>query len=490
MNPLKKLAGETAIYGTSTVVARVLNFFCLPLYTYMLSRADFGVITWFLAVIAILQVMLTLGLETGSFRYANKHDNPQQVFSAALATVLAACVVVLIGCVCFAKPIAQWLGYGEYSICIMYMGAVLAIDCFTAILFARLRYEHKAAKFATFKIIKISTELGANLLLFLVMPAYFAAQPDSWLLNFVAPTPHYTYMLFAVFVSCVVALLLFVPDLLRIRFKFSRTLWRELLWYSLPLMIAGLPGVANDFIDRLLFQFYAPVATPWREQLGVYQAGVKLAVIMTLFVQMFRYAAEPFFFAGAKDKNSPKLYADVMHHFTAFCMVIFLFVLFYLDAFELLLGKNFRQGLDILPIMLGAYVLLGINFNLSMWYKLSGKTNYAIYITSVGLLVTLLINLVFMPRYGYHAAAWGHLFSYLVMVVFSAWLGAKHYPIPYNWVKITGYIAIGVALYFISCAIPFPHTWMKWTVNTALLAGFIALWFKWEKLNIRKFIKN
>ncbi len=489
MNPLKKLAGETAIYGTSTIVARVLNFFFLPLYTYILSRADYGIITEFLAYIAILQVVLTLGLETGCFRYANKHDNPQQVFSAALATVLAVCGVFFVLCACFASPIAQWLGYADHSISIIYMGAVLAIDCFTAILFARLRYEHKAAKFATFKIIKIGTELGANLLLFLVMPAYFASHSDSWLLTFVAPAPNYTYMLFAVFVSCIVALLLFIPDLLRIRFSFSKTLWRDLLLYSLPLMIAGLPGVANDFIDRVLFRFYAPTDVPWQEQLGVFQAGVKLAVIMTLFVQMFRYAAEPFFFAGVKDKNSPKLYAEVMNHFTAFCMVIFLFVLFYLDAIGLFLGRNFREGLDILPIMLGAYVLLGINFNLSMWYKLSGKTNFAIYITSIGLLVTLLINLFFMPRYGYHAAAWGHLISYLIMVIFSAWLGAKYYPIPYNWTKIIGYVFVGTALYFISRAIPFPNLWIKWIVNTALLAGFIAFWFRWEKLDVRRIIK-
>jgi O-antigen/teichoic acid export membrane protein len=249
-------------------------------------------------------------------------------------------------------------------------------------------------------------------------------------------------------------------------------------------MIAGLPGVANEFIDRILFRYFLPENMAWQDQLGVFQAGVKIAVLISLFIQMFRYAAEPHVFAGEKNKQAPMHLAVVMNHFTAFCMVIFLFVMFYIDAIGLLLGKNFRTGLDIVPIMLGAYVLLGMSFNISMWYKLSGKTQYAVYITTAGLLVTLVINILFMPVYGYHAAAWGHFFSYLAMVALSAWLGAKHYPVPYNWLKLWAYISVALALFFLSAWLDIPQLWAKWLVNTALLLIYIAFWFRCEKIKI------
>ncbi|MDR1406224.1 MAG: polysaccharide biosynthesis C-terminal domain-containing protein [Prevotellaceae bacterium] len=483
MNPLRRLAGETAIYGLSTIVARVVNFFFVPLYTRVLSPSDYGIATEFLAYIAILQVALTLGLETGCFRFANRHKRPVQVFSNALTTMLAVTLCFFALVTLFSQPIAGALGYAAGAACIIYTGGILASDCFTAILFARLRFEHKAVKFSVFKTVKILGEVVFNILLFFGAPAYFAAHPDSFWLRFIPATPDFTYLLFAIFLSCVLALLLFIPDILRMHFGVSGKLWRAMMRYSLPLMIAGLPGVANDFIDRVLFRYLMPAGVNWQTELGVFQAGVKLAVIMTLFVQMFRYAAEPFFFAGMKDKNAPKLYAGVMNHFVAFCMVIFLFVVYYLDIIGLLLGKDFRAGTDIVPVMLGAYVLLGISFNLSMWYKLSGKTKYAVYITLAGLLVTLAVNFFFMPRYGYRAAAWGHLLSYLVMVILSAWLGARYYPIPYNRTKIITYIVVGVALYFVGQALPFTH-WAKWCANAVLLGAYIAFWCTWEKLKL------
>ena len=479
-NPLTRLAGETAIYGLSTIVARIVNFFFVPLYTRVLSQADYGIATEFLAYIAILQVALTLGLETGCFRFANRHGQPARVFSNALTTMLVVTAGFFAAVTLFSQPIAGALGYDARAMCVIYVGGILASDCFTAILFARLRFEHKAVKFSVFKTVKILGEVVFNILLFFGAPAYFAAHPGSFWLHFIPATPDFSYLLFAIFLSCVLALGLFIPDIARIRFGIDKKLWRAMMLYSLPLMIAGLPGVANDFIDRLLFRYLLPAGAGWQAELGVFQAGVKLAVIMTLFVQMFRYAAEPFFFAGVNDKNAPKLYAAVMNHFVAFCMVIFLFVVFYLDIIGLLLGKDFRAGADIVPVMLGAYVLLGMAFNLSMWYKLSGKTRFAVYITLLGLLVTLAVNLCFMPRYGYHAAAWGHLLSYLLMVVLSAWLGARYYPIPYNWKKITTYIAAGVALYFAARALPFT-SWAKWGANAVLLGSYIAFWLRRER---------
>ncbi len=482
---LKKLAGETAVYGLSTILARVLNFFFVPVYTRLLSPGDYGVATEFLSYIAILQVLLTMGMETGCLRFANQNDKPREVFSTGLITMLMVAGAFFACTMVWSGDIASWLGYGNYRMCVIYLGGILAIDAFTSILFARLRFEYHAVKFTVIKSVKIAAELGFNLLLFFAAPAWFAAHPDSWLLNFISATPDFGYILFAIFLSCITCLLCFIPDLYRIKFKFNKKLWKLMMMYSLPLMVAGLPGVANDFIDRILFRFLEPSGMAWQDQLGIFQAGVKLAVLMTLFIQMFRYAAEPFFFSGDKNKRSPIGYAVIMNHFVAFCMVIFLFVVFYMDAIGLLLGKNFRAGIDIVPIMLGAYVLLGINFNLSMWYKLSGKTQYAIYITTAGLVVTLIINLLFMPVYGYTAAAWGHFFSYLTMIILSAWLGNKYYPIPYNWPKIWTYITVAVLLFFFSNWLNITILWQKWLINTILLVGYIGFWLKFEKINVK-----
>ena len=491
-NHLKKLAGETAVYGLSTILARVLNFVFVPVYTRMLTTGEYGIATEFLAYIAILQVALTMGMETGCLRFANQSDRPRQVFSTALTSMFLLTAAFFLCTLWWSGDIASWLGYHNYSICVVYLGGILAVDSFTSILFARLRFEYHAVKFTILKSVKIATELGFNLLLFFFAPAYFAANPGSYFLNFVSATPDFSYILFAIFMSCIVSLLLFIPDILRVKFRFSRELWRKMMRYSLPLMIAGLPGVANDFIDRILFRYLSPEGVVWQEQLGVFQAGVKLAVIMSLFVQMFRYAAEPFFFAGEKNKRSPISYAVVMNHFTAFCVFIFLFVMFYMDAIGLFLGKNFRSGISIVPVMLGAYILLGIAFNLSMWYKLSGKTQFAIYITSAGLIVTLLVNLFFMPRYGYLAAAWGHFLSYLVMVLLSAWLGAKYYPIPYNWPKIWTYTSLGLLLFLLSEWMDVTPLWLKWSLHALLLVGYVFVWFKMEKikLDLKKFLRR
>lgn len=449
-NPLKQLAGETAIYGLSTILARIINFFFVPFYTRLLTTESYGVVTEFMAYIAVLQVLLVLGLETGCFRFANKDGvNPDAVYSGAFVTVAGVGFAFLAAMIAFAGPIAGLLGYAGYESCIVYMGGILALDSVTAILFARFRQEHKALKFAIFKTVKIITETVANIVLFFCFPAYCIkvaaslgksvealASSDVWMLRFISATPDFSYVIFAIFISCVVCALLFVPTLLRFTFTFDRKLLRQMLIYSLPLMVAALPGIVNDFLDRLLFRFFDTGSESWRSSMGVFQAAVKLSVIMSLFIQMFRFAAEPFFFQRAKDRNSKELYAQVMEYFTAFCGLIFLGVILYMDVLSLILGRDFRQGVGVVPIMLLSYMLLGMLFNVSIWYKLSGKTGVAVYITLAGLAVTAVVNVVFMPRFSYWASAFGHLASYLVMFVISAWLGSRHYPVPYRWGRI------------------------------------------------------
>ena len=459
-NPLKQLAGETAIYGFSSILARVLNFLFVPIYTRMLTQVQYGVVTEFMAYIAILQVVLVLGLETGCFRFANKEgEDPRKVYSGALLAVTGLNLAFLACMVAFSDSISAALGYAGYKSLIIYVASILFCDSITAILFAKLRQEHKAVKFAVFKTIKILTETGANLVLFFVYPA----QPD------------FTYPILAIFISCVLCLALFIPDIMKLKPVWDGGVVKRMLLYSLPLMVAALPGVANDFLDRILFRYFDLSSEAWRASLGVYQAAVKLAVIMNLFIQMFRYAAEPFFFQRAKDKGSKELYAVVMEYFTAFCGLVFLGVIGYIDIISLFLGRDFRVGIGVVPIMLVSYMLLGMLFNVSMWYKLSGKTNMAIWITLAGLLVTTVVNIVFMPRYSYWASAFGHLASYLTMFILSAWLGSKYYPIPYSWKRIGAFFLLMGAAY----AVMFFTTpsgsgihWLNIGLNTILIAAY------------------
>ena len=432
-NPLKQLAGETAVYGLSTILARIINFLFVPFYTRLLTTSSYGVVTEFMAYIAVLQVVLVLGLETGCFNFANREGvDARKVYSNALATVFGTSFSFLAFLVLFRDGIASALGYQGFGNCIIYIGGILALDCTTAILFAKLRQEHKAFRFAIFKTVKILTETAANMILFFWYPSHVSPAMSA----FISPTPDFTYVIFAIFISSAICGLLFIPDLVKFSFKFDAKLLRQMLAYSIPLMIAALPGIVNDFLDRILFRYFDTNAEVWRSSLGIFQAAVKLSVIMNLFIQMFRFAAEPFFFQRAQNKGSKQLYAIVMEYFTAFCGLILLGVFLYLDIFALVIGKDFRAGMGVVPIMLLSYMLLGMLFNVSMWYKLSGKTNMAIWITLAGLAVTVVVNVVFMPRFSFWAAAFGHLASYLVMFVISAVLGNKYYPIPYSWKRI------------------------------------------------------
>lgn len=452
------------IYGLSTILARIINFLFVPIYTRLLTPESYGVVTEFMAYIAVLQVVLVLGLETGCFRFANKEGvDPKKVYSNAFVTVFCVSATFLALMIAFAGPISAALGYEGYSACIMYMGGILALDSVTAILFAKLRQEGRALKFAIYKTIKIVTETAANLVLFLWFPKYcaqFAAQAgtqasaltasDVWLLKFIPATPDFSYVIFAIFISCVVCGLLFIPDYLKLSFRLEPKLLRQMLAYSLPLMVAALPGIVNDFLDRILFRYFDTNAEAWRSSLGLYQAAVKLAVIMNLFIQMFRYAAEPFFFRRAREKDSKDLYALVQEYFTAFCGLVFLGVILYIDIIALILGPQFRSAVGVVPVMLLSYMILGMLFNVSMWYKLSGKTNMAIWITFAGLAVTAVVIVLFMPKYSYWAAAYGHLASYVVMFAISALLGAKYYPIPYRWGRLAAIVGLMFLVYGVS----------------------------------------
>lgn len=475
---IRRLAGETAIYGMSTILARFINFLFVPLYTYMLSTRDFGILTEFMAYIALFQVVLLLGLETGCFRFANREDQrPDAVFSNAWMAVAAVSALFLGAMAAFGRPLSERMGYAGFYSCYVYIGLILALDATTAILFARLRYENRAWRFAVLKTVKVLTETGMNVLLFLVLPAWAGHRPDLFLFRLVSPEPDFTYPVFSILVSCVVVFLLLLPELFRLRLRPDRRVLRPMLLYSLPLMVAALPGIVNDFLDRILFRFFNVDQSLWQSDLGIYQAALKLAVIMSLFVQMFRYAAEPFFFARAKDKGSRELYARVMEYFVAFCILVFLGVSLYLDQIQLLLGRDFREGTGIVPLMLLSYMMLGMLFNVSMWYKLSNRSGYAVWITLTGLAVSTVINVIFLPRYSYVAAAWAHFFSYLVMLAVSVLLGNRYYPIPYRWGRILSVVGLGLGVYGISLCLPPLSPLAEFGAHTVLILMYLMLYY-------------
>lgn len=469
-SPLKQLAGETAIYGLSTILARIINFALVPVYTRVLTQGNYGVVTELMSWIGVLQVVLVLGLETGCFRYANKEGvDARKVFGNAFVTVFGVSAAFLALMLAFDTQIASAMGYDGYDCVIRYMGGILALDAVTAIVFSKLRQEHKALKFALIKTAKICTELGVNLYLFL------AASKPAWVYAFVSETPDFSYVIFAIFVSCVLCTLLLLPEIFRMSLRLDGKLLKEMLVYSIPLMIAALPGVINDLLDRILFRWCDTSSEAWRDTLGVYQAAVKLSVIMNLFIQMFRYAAEPFFFQRAADKGSKELYARVMTYFVAFCCFVMIGVVYYIDILELLLGKDFRSALGVVPVMLLGYILLGMLFNVNMWYKLSGHTSMAVWITLIGLAVTALVNICFMPRFSYWASAFGHLLSCTVMLVVSVLLGNKYYRIPYQWNRIFVLFAVMAVFFgFSLLTAQLPSMWMRLGANTVLLGIYCA----------------
>ncbi|MDR2026916.1 MAG: polysaccharide biosynthesis C-terminal domain-containing protein [Prevotellaceae bacterium] len=476
----KRLAKDTAVYGISSILARTLNFFLLPIYTRILSEGNYGIYTEIFAYIAIIQVVLIFGMETGFFRFASLEGyDSEKVFSTISCFMLAVSTAFFCLGLIFTEEIA--VGRGYYPVAVVYSAGILSIDAFTSVFFARLRYRQKAVKFAIYRSVKILSEIFFNLLFLYLLPAYFTSHPQSALLNFFTPEASYVYILAAVFCSCIVSVLLFLPEIIRTQYRICLPYLKVIIIYSLPLMLAGLQGALNDFVDRFLFRYLAPEnGYTWEEQLGIFGAAAKLAVIMSLFVQMFRYAAEPYFFSKASKSDINPDYAKMMKYFTVFCVVIFLAINFYSDMLQYILGKNFRTGMTVLPVMLFAYMLSGINQNVSMWYKLVSKTKIAMIVTLAGLFTTVIVNLLFMPKYSYMAAAWGHVASYSVMIFISWQLSKRYCKIPYQWTSILLYMMSGIALFFVSKIIETPSIPLNLIFNTVLLALFVLFVVKKE----------
>ena len=469
--------GQTAVYGLGIVLPRLLNYVLLtPFYTRVFDRASYGIITELYAYVVFLLVILTYGMETGYFRYASSSKESGKIYTTVLSALFVTSTTFIIFMLISGSSLASLMGYADHPEYIRWLAIIVGVDAFTALPFARIRLRNKPVKYAIIRILEVSVNIGLNLFFLWYCPRHPESELVSILYN---EQIGVGYVLISNMLASLVKLLLLSGELLAaFKNSFSRVLLKKILRYSYPLLVAGLAGTVNEALDRILLKHLIPADQLPMEQLGIYGANFKMAVLMTLFVQMFKYAAEPFFFSRSKDKNARELYADVMNFFVAAGLIIFLLVNLYMDYFILFIGQGFREGAQIVPIILMANLVMGIFFNLSIWYKLTNKTLYGAALVIIGALVTVLINVLFIPRYGYVASAWAHLICYSLMVLLSYFWSRKHYKVPYKTGRIVAYMVVALMIYYFNALLLQNIGPVRDLTSLILLGGFgLFLWY-------------
>ena len=426
MAGIKALAKDTAIYGLSSIVGRFLNYLLVPLYTATLSAASggYGVITNVYAYTALLLVILTYGMETTFFRFANKEgEDPRRVYSTALMAVGFTSLVFIVLVLTFISPISAAMGYAEHPSYVWVMAVTVALDAFQCIPFAYLRYKKRPVKFAALKLANIVMSIALNLVFFLALPAWYESTGgDGFVSKIYSPEVGVGYA-FYINLFCSGALMfLLVKELTGFKYVFDRALMRRMLSYSWPILVLGIAGILNQTADKILFP-YIYKGEDAHAQLGIYGAASKIAMIMAMITQAFRYAYEPFVFGKAKDKDNRDTYAKAMKYFVIFTLLAFLAVIGYMDILKHLIGSDYWEGLKVVPIVMAAEIMMGVYFNLSFWYKLIDKTIWGAWFSGAGCLVLVIVNVVFVPRYGYMACAWAGFAGYGTAMLLSYFVG-------------------------------------------------------------------
>ena len=450
MSGIKQLAGQTFWYGASSIAARFLNYLLTPYLTGILALAAYGEMSTVYAAIPFLNIIFTYGLETAYFRFANNKEQQTAVYNTATVSLIVSTVLLSLLLLYFRDALASLLRIEDNPEYISYAVYIIAFDALSTLGFAKLRFDGRPIKFATIKIAGILVNIGLVVFFLSVCPQIQRDDPNSFIGTFYDKDYGVGYVIIANLVQAIVTFLFLAKEFFHFRWKFDAKLWKDIMLYSSPLILVGFAGMINETFDRLMLTWWAPVATEAaaKEQVGIYSAVYKLAILISLFIQAFRMGAEPFFFKQAQGQNAPRTYARVMKFFVIAICFMFLFVALFLDVWKHFI-QNERQweGLKIVPILLLANMFLGIYYNLSIWYKLSNKTIYGAYITLIGAAVTIGINYFFIPHFSYVACAWSHFFCYGIMMVISYTWGQKHYPIPYATKKLLAYMAVVVALW-------------------------------------------
>ena len=496
MNPLKKLAGQTAIYGLPSIVGRFLGYLLVPLYTRVFTTGEYGVVNVYYSYAAFLMVVLTYGMETAFFRFNENEENKEKVFSTGMISLIISSVIFLILSSLFAQFVANWIEYPQHKDYVIWFAWILALDALSAIPFAKLRAQHKATRFATIKMVNIITNIGLNLFFILWCP--FSLEHDSWSLSnalinlFYQPQWGIEYIFISNLIASGITLVLLFPQFLGINWKPDSKLWRKMFFYAFPLLFAGMAGIVNETFDRLLLRYLLP-ANIAEDQVGIYGACYKISILMTLFIQAYRFAAEPFFFAMAKEKDAKAVYAKIMDYFVITVSLIFLVTMLFLDDFFIrFIGIKFRVGRNVIPVLMLANLFLGVYFNLSIWYKLSSKTIWGAWLSAIGAVITLALNFWWIPLspdhliYGYLGSAWATFICYASMMVLSYLIGQKYYPVKYNLLPFFGYIGFAVLLYLFSTVIQIETNILRISFHTMLLLIFIMVVFFIEKPRFTK----
>ncbi len=437
-----------------------MNYFLVPLYTYQfLDTAEYGIVGEFYAYISFLNILFTYGMETALFNFSSKELNKDAVYSTSLISILSTSLILFLPFVLFPEKVAALLDHDSLGNYVFWTGVILFTDAICAIPFAKLREQNRPGRFALLKSINILINISINVFFLWFCKNEFDARnnepgSDPSLFGvFYDPSIGIGYIFIANGVANIITTLLLLPQFLIAKFVFDTTLWKRMMRYASPLIIVGFAGMINETLDRILLKYFikGPDAMA---QVGIYNACYKIAILMTIFIQAFRYAAEPFFFAHEKEKDSKKTYSRIMTWFVIACSVIFLGTMMNISWIQYFIGKPYRDGLEVVPILLLANLFLGVYFNLSIWYKLTGQTQYGAYITLFGAAITLAINIAFIPAFGFIASAWATFACYGAMMIASWLLGNKHYPVDYELKRILGYLALSVVLYGASCLLP------------------------------------
>ena len=460
MNPLKKLAGQTAIYGLSSVIGRLLNYLLVPLYTRYFLPSEYGVVTELYAYVAFLIIILTYGLETAFFRFSKKEKDINTVYSTSLISLVFSSSFFVLLIFLFSSLISDYLGQGIEIRYVKWFAIIIGMDAISSISFAKLREEERAFRFSIIKLAGIFINIFLN--------CYFIVYKGLGI----------EYIFISNLVSSTITIFFLTPQMLKSKFVFNIVIWKKMISYALPLLIAGLAGMTNEAIDRILLKHLLPNTEIAVHELGLYGAFYKLSIIMALFVQTFRFAAEPFFFEQHKQKKDRKIYADVMHYFIIVMIFIFLAVTIFYDFIILFLGSSYHdeRGFLVVSILLLANLFLGVFFNLSIWYKLIDKTIFGAYLSIFGATITLSLNIILIPKIGFIGSAITTLVCYFSMAIASYFLSKKYFYIPYKIKNAVFYLLIMLAIYYLIY-----NEYFNLGINSLFLLGFMIFVYLLEK---------
>lgn len=482
MSTLKKLAGQTAIYGLSSIVGRLLNYLLVPLHTYIFKddQSDYGEVGIMYGYVSMFIVFLLFGMETTFFRFVNKSSEKEKIFNQAFTIVLIVNVFFIITILLFAQNIANFINFSDNKEYVIWFGFILVFDAISSIFLAKLRFQEKAKRFAIIQL----TSIGVSILFNLIFLLGFYDDNKEFGIGFI---------FIANLLASVVKPILLYKEVLSFRFVWDKVVAKAMFLFALPLVVSGFAGIINETLDRILLDRILTKTNDVeyaRSQVGIYNANYKLSIFITLFIQAFRYAAEPFFFAQEKNKDKKRVYSQVMTYFVIVVSIMFLLISLNLDIFKLFIHKNYHEGLSIVPILLLANVFLGIYFNQSIWYKLSNQTKYGALIAAIGAIITIGLNYILIPKFGYLGSAWTTLVVYFSMCVFSYYLGQIHYPIKYNLRKVVLYLVSAILFFFVGNLLTFNGFWVTFLCHSIVILLYIGLVYFIEKPNIDSLLAN